>query len=45
MTVTPALGEAEIKKITGQGQPRKKVSETPISTKILVVVACTCHPS
>jgi hypothetical protein len=32
-TIIPATQKAEIRRITVQGQPRKKVSETPMSTK------------
>jgi hypothetical protein len=37
--------EVEIQSITIQGQPKQKVSETPISINKPGMVAYACHPS
>jgi hypothetical protein len=43
--VIPTTQEAEIGRITVQGQPRQKVSETPIPIKKSGVVLGACNPS
>jgi hypothetical protein len=37
--------EVEIRRIEVQGEPQKKISETPISTKKMRVVIRICHAS
>jgi hypothetical protein len=43
--VIPVTQEVDIWRTTVWGQPRTNVSKTPISTKKLGVVACTCYLS
>jgi hypothetical protein len=43
--VIPATREAEIRRITVQGQPRQKVSNIVMSTNNLGTVACICNTS
>jgi hypothetical protein len=46
MPIILATRETEIRRISGQGQPRQKVQETCISTsKKLGMVEYACHPS
>jgi hypothetical protein len=41
-----AIQEPESRRIVVQGQPKQKVSETPILTnKKVGIVVCACHPS
>jgi hypothetical protein len=41
-----AIQEAESRRIVVQGQPKQKVSETPILTnKKVGIVVCAYHPS
>jgi hypothetical protein len=44
-SVIPASWKVEIRRISVQGQPRQKVSKTPISTNKLGVVVCVYDPS
>jgi hypothetical protein len=45
MSISPDTQEVEVQRIVVQNHPRKKVSETPISTNKLGITACTCDPS
>jgi hypothetical protein len=44
-SIIPATWKVKIRRITVRGQPRQKVSETPISTNKLCMVVHTCDPS